>query len=217
MRLEDPVKNLDLSKYPYGNVFQYYGESPELYRSRLGYEGHNGIDIVTHENDEIICGCDGIVLKVDVGETSFGKGVWVLSKPYFEDNKERAVLIVYFHLKTIYVNTGQEITKGKVIGLEGNTGFVISGSTPYWGDAPAGKGVHLHFGVYPLVRAENKDRAYIIDEQRFAKEYPENGYNGAVNPLPYLRGVEIVEALSIIEKARRIIKMVVSFIKKKLL
>ena len=43
---------------------------------------------------------------------------------------------------------GQRVKQGDFIGYGGYTGFVVSGTTEYWGNAPAGKGTHLHFGVY---------------------------------------------------------------------
>ena len=46
------------------------------------------------------------------------------------------------------LKVGDIIKVGQAIGLEGNTGFVVSGKTAYWGDAPNQIGTHLHFGVY---------------------------------------------------------------------
>lgn len=187
MKLILPLRNISLNKYPKGNCYQFYGENPQLYW-RFGFPGgHNGIDLVTKENDPIYSVCNGYVYKVDYGETSFGKGVWVLSEPYQgDDGKLRSLLIVYFHLNQIYVQNGQKIATGDVIGLEGNTGFVISGNTPFWGNAPAGKGVHIHYGIYPLIRGTNPDgSAYKVETYSFIKEIEDNGRNGAADPFDY--------------------------------
>lgn len=70
---------------------------------------------------------------------------------------------------------GQRVVQGQLLGYEGNTGFVISGGTQYWGDAPAGKGTHLHFGLYELVN----------DGLRWAIR--DNGpMKGSIDPLPYI-------------------------------
>ena len=51
---------------------------------------------------------------------------------------------VYMHLKNIYVNVGDTVTSGQVIGTMGNTGNVIpvpTSTSPY-------NGTHLHFCLY---------------------------------------------------------------------
>lgn len=209
MKLISPLKNLKLFRTPDGNIFQYYAENPQLY-FRLGMNGHNGWDLVTKENDEVHSVCDGYVLKCDYGETSFGKGIWILSKP--EEN--RALMTVYFHLNQIYVKEGQEVKAGDIIGLEGNTGFIISGNTPFWGNAPAGRGVHLHFGAYSLIEGRDKNgNAYWIEGRPFSKEYPDNGYNGAVNPFDYYPSIVFENAHWVIQLAKDLILKVKSFLK----
>jgi hypothetical protein len=52
----------------------------------------------------------------------------------------------------------------------GNTGFVVSGNTPYWEVNPYA-GTHVHFGLrlYKDGQVQNYD----------------NGFKGSINPLPY--------------------------------
>src|SRR3990167_3713115 len=134
MKLSLPLKNIKPLKYPWGPIYQNFGENPKLYW-RFGLNGHNGIDFVTYENDEVLAVCDGTVLKCDYNEKGFGYGVWMLSNPYIgEDGQERALLITYFHLNTFKIGVGQKVKQGDILGLEGNTGFVVSGNTPYWGN-----------------------------------------------------------------------------------
>ena len=194
-----PLKNLDLRRWPDGHLMQGFGESCALYTEAFLKMGspsrcHNGLDLVTYENDECIAVCDGTILKADFGETTHGYGVWLLSDP----EGERTWLFAYFHLNALAVKTGDRIIKGQVLGWEGNTGFIVSGNTPYWGNAPAGKGVHLHFGVYPFVNGQ--------------KEFPNNNENGAVDPVPLLRP-DISEALSAIDQAKQLIAKVIAFLK----
>ena len=68
----------------------------------------------------------------------------------------------------------------------GNTGFVISGSTAFWGNAPTGRGVHLHFGIR---ECSTKDTGWVTTYgsgmKAFIKNY-DNGFKGAVDPIIYL-------------------------------
>ena len=192
-RLQSPLKNLNLLRYPAGNVFQYYGENCALYTAAFAKMGspskcHNGIDCVTFEGDEIIAAHDGFILKADFGETTHGNGIWLQGND---------AITCYFHLKEMFVKNGDIIKKGQVIGTEGNTGFVVSGGVPFWGDAPNGKGVHLHFGVYPLLNGQ--------------LQFPNNNQNGAVDPIPWLRDKVEADAISAIDKAKQVIKQFMDF------
>ena len=191
-KLQLPLKDLNLLRYPAGNVFQYFGENCNLYSKLLNSPSvcHNGIDAYTFEGDDVLAAHDGFVLKADHKTTS-GNGVWLQGKD---------CVTCYFHLKEIFVETGDIIKTGEVIGTEGNSGFIISGGTPYWDNAPAGKGVHLHFGVYP------------IDEYG-KKIYLDNGQNGAVDPIPWLKNEEEAEAISAIDKAKKLIAQVLAYLK----
>lgn len=216
MKLTRPLRNLNLLRFPYGNVFQYYGENCKLYTKAFRKMGspslcHNGIDVGTFELDSVLASHDGIVLKADFGETTHGNGVWILSDPY--DGGKRAVLTAYFHLDTLLVQTGDRVAAGELIGTEGNTGFIVVGSTPYWGDAPAGKGVHLHYGVYPLIACLPSELEYTIGGKPFRKELRGNKTNGAADPLPFLTDPTTVSGIYAIGSAIKIIKKVQEFLK----
>ena len=119
-------------------------------------------------------------------------------------------MMVYFHAGKILVQNGQKVKAGDALCLEGNTGFVVSGSTPYWGNAPAGKGTHLHFGIYPLIQGTDKGNAYWINGQGYIKEFPNNGYNGATDPLRFYLETE---AQTVIDKAKLVIANVLAYLK----
>jgi murein DD-endopeptidase MepM/ murein hydrolase activator NlpD len=51
-------------------------------------------------------------------------------------------------LTRIDVFLGQQVEAGAQIGLMGNTGFIVSGLTPYWRYNPYA-GTHLHLTFYP--------------------------------------------------------------------
>lgn len=88
------------------------------------------------------------------------------------------VCIVYCHLGEIAIQPGQVVKQGDLLGYEGNTGFVVSGGTQYWDNAPTGKGVHLHFGLHELMLG--KDFRW---QQRYPKDLP---LKGSSDPLQYI-------------------------------
>ena len=156
--MTSPVTGVILQKWPKGSLRQGWGENPALYSSaanmhdafHTAFGGHVGIDIASAHRTPIVAAHDAVV-TLCLGERTRqgGLGVWIESDPYDGEepgNSKHAT--VYSHLDEWIVQPGQRVTKGQRIGYMGNTGFVISGGTKYWGNAPAGKGVHLHFGLY---------------------------------------------------------------------
>lgn len=143
-----------------GNLRQYWAESPKLYANYFGLHddysislcGHSGIDIATFQGDTVVAAHDGTISRIVRQARLGGNVVWVQS-PYFTDNGvECFAITAYGHLDTIDVEVGDLVRAGEKIGTEGNSGFVVSGNTPYWGNAPAGKGVHLHFSYTEFIR-----------------------------------------------------------------
>jgi len=101
---------------------QSYGGGDYLY-----YDGHNGWDLaLNYEN--ILAAADGTVriAGIDPINTCFGQNV-VIDHPNGFSTR-------YGHMSAIYVSQGQNVTRGQVLGVSGNTG--------------CSSGPHLHFGVY---------------------------------------------------------------------
>lgn len=106
-----------------------FGEIPSDKNLQLEYEqfgaiGHDGVDFGLPEGTEVLAVDDGEVIQVgegDYGITIILKHKWGLS--------------YYGHLSEVSVSLGQEVKKGEVIGLSGDSGF----ST----------GPHLHFSLRP--------------------------------------------------------------------
>lgn len=67
----------------------------------------------------------------------------------------------YGHLSSYMVTPGQKVKKGEKIGLSGNTGRYTTGP-------------HLHFGIHPIANFQDTE--------------PDNGWNGAVDPVHYFDG-----------------------------
>lgn len=200
MKVKLPLKTVSLKRWQDGgNLMQGYGENCKFYTPQFwkpnepdpnnrGFKCHNGIDLYTHWGDEILAVCDGTIIDAGLAGAR-GYGVWQLSKPYMgADGKERVDMFCYFHMQPgLSVKTDDVVKEGQLIGLLGNTGDVISGNNPYWGNAPAHDGAHLHFGHYPLINGTDEmGNAYWIDGRPFRKEYGLNDENGAINPIPIL-------------------------------
>lgn len=175
MRFHEPIKNFNPLPYPEGDVTQFFGENPALYRNCCGLNGHNGWDIVRVHGEPILCVEAGKV--VEVNETSGnGKHVRVLTG----ENEW-----IYGHLSRIDVNLGWHLSAGEQLGLMGNTGFVVTGATPYWKHNPYA-GTHLHLTRYPLKHwdgAGSYNRSFPSGD-RVVILNPDNGYRGAADLSP---------------------------------
>ena len=86
---------------------------------------HAGIDLAAGGGNPIVASKAGIV-EVPPFDTG-GYGNWVMI------NHQDGYETIYGHLREIHVKTGQQVSAGTVLGLEGTTG----GST----------GPHLHFEI----------------------------------------------------------------------
>lgn len=185
--MRSPLPNAVLKKWPEGQLRQYWGENPHLYSKNLGelhsyLGGHTGIDIATFHRDPVYAAHDGYIpmnMVFNDPTRAGGREVWVYS-PLLSDEGVpdiSQICTVYCHLDEIAVQTGQQVKQGDLLGYEGNTGFVISGGTEFWGNAPAGVGTHLHFGLYELAFRDGKW------QQRWSKDLP---LKGSSDPLPYI-------------------------------
>jgi murein DD-endopeptidase MepM/ murein hydrolase activator NlpD len=95
---------------------------------RRYYGTHQGIDIPLAEGTKVFAAADGKVVAAQSGSGPRSYGLYV--KIQHSDKYST----FYAHLSRIDVSVGQEVSKGQIIGLSGNTGF----ST----------GPHLHFGLF---------------------------------------------------------------------
>lgn len=186
MALGNPTPTLDLLKYPRGAIYQYWGESPELYSAAFGHYddlhkflgGHSGLDIVGPHRTPIVASHDGFISNIKTDKTSLGGlVVWIQSPTLDLGGKQSCTVTAYGHLDEVRVSLGSQIKKGDVIGYMGNTGFVVAGGVPYWGNAPAGKGTHLHFSLYE----------FTVNGGVLSPRW-NNVMQNSTDPLPYLTG-----------------------------
>lgn len=178
--IHPPVKDFDLRYYPDGDVTQLFGENPELYSKAIsGLKAHNGLDVVRPWGEPIYCVEGGVVCDVKDDAGGYGKHVRILSPLKTRLHREWT----YGHLSKIDVKLEQEIKGGEQIGLTGNTGFVISGATPYWKYNPYA-GTHLHLGYRKFVEWNGEGHYTIqyLNQIRGNIENYNNGYFGALDP-----------------------------------
>ena len=103
-----PISNKDLTRFgsPFG-----YRMHPILGYVRL----HAGIDLTAPKGTPVYASGDGVILRADANNSGYGNCVKI--------THGYGYMTVYAHLSEILVNQGEEIKRGDVIGLVGNTGL----------------------------------------------------------------------------------------------
>lgn len=193
-RMKEPIKNFSLAPYPHGNISQFYGENPALYRANVCHsgecmQGHNGLDIVAPWGTPIYAVEGGIVADAKDTPTGYGKHIRILSEHDLGRKREWT----YGHLSRIDVQIGDRVEEGQQIGLMGNTGFVVSGATPYWQHNPYA-GTHLHLGLrilIPWMLQGSYSLSYGTHLPEFifrgnVQAYA-NGFFGSIDPKPVIK------------------------------
>ena len=184
--LYNPLKGAILKYHNEGgNVTQWYGENPALYEKNVpNYPkgmGHNGIDIAMPWGTPVLAAHDGIILGIAEGvnaSTLGGNFVMLHSYDFLNDenNKTCKAITGYFHLSKVTCSLGQKVKIGDIIGLEGNTGFVVSTATPYWDGINPTAGSHLHFTLSFTEKIGSNNYKPILNS--FGK--------ATIDPAPYL-------------------------------
>jgi len=211
-KFNNPVQNARLLAYPGGQIYQKFGMNKALYLKAINSAGHNGIDIVGKQGTPLLAS-EGEIVEVKNTPEGYGKHIRILTSP---DSNGDFYELVYGHCDTISVKIEDKVSTGQVIGGMGNTGFIISGNTPYWGTAPAGKGVHLHFGVAECsTKPTNWQVQYSSGRKVYRKNY-DNGFHGYLNPMYHLDLPEdyATYVLGILESFRKKIEEIAFKIKK---
>lgn len=178
----DPIKNFNPSPYPLGDLMQGFGENHDLYSKAVCFEGnclqgHNGWDIVREWGTPIYACEGGVVVEAKEEITGYGKSVRIIN---FGTGNEWT----YGHLSKIDYKLSTEIKEGNQLGIMGNTGFVVSGNTPYWKSNPYA-GTHLHLGLRKVTPAgATWNTGYPSGDKAIVLNY-NNGYFGSIDPAPY--------------------------------
>lgn len=147
---------------------QGFGENANGFYKELGMLGHNGWDLYAPDSTIVRAAHDGIVTFCG-HDGSGGLGIVIRTKePFVYRDGSAYYKTIYWHLKegSIRVKPDQEVVAGTIIALSDNTGM----ST----------GSHLHFGLKPMAQGEQAWQWYNLEQ--------DNGYQGAIDPLPYFTG-----------------------------
>ena len=194
--LANPVPSARLLHWPKGDVMQYWSDSPTLYSNAFGQTddfhkflgGHSGIDIRGAHRTPVVAAHGGTVTATKTDRASLGGlCLWIQSARLDLDGTVSSITTGYGHFDELAVKPNQKVEQGQLIGYMGNTGFVISGGTPYWGNAPAGVGTHLHFSLY-----EN-----ILRNGAWVPRWT-NPMQNSTDPLPYLMKEQGLGGLTIV-------------------
>ena len=198
-----PIKNFSLKRYPGGSITQGFGENPDLYRP-WGLKAHNGIDIVAPHGTPMYAVEDGFIVDVKDTPEGFGKHIRLRSRK--KDNGDTYRCWVYGHCSKIHVEAGDKVHAGEHIADMGNTGFVVSGSNPFWEYNPYA-GTHLHLGLRKL-KPDPDGWKYKGDFITYNVVDYDNGYKGAIDPSQYFQNEipatreQYLTLLSLANKAR---------------
>lgn len=181
-----PIKNFSMELYPKGTMTQGFGENPALY-AFMGLKGHNGQDHVAPHGENMYAIEDGIVIEVNNDPKGFGKHLRFLSDVPGESGYYHEW--TYGHCANIFVAIGDKVTAGQLIATMGNTGFVVSGNTPFWKNNPFA-GTHLHLGLRLMKKPRRGGWTYPGSSIKIDVMGYGNGYKGAIDPSPYLATAE---------------------------
>lgn len=182
--MRKPIKNFRMVYYPKGTMTQDFAENPALY-AFMGIKGHNGQDHVAPHGSDMFAVEDGTVLEVKYSPDGFGRHLRFISNA--KDAKGRYREWTYGHCQNIFVSVGSPVFAGQKIATMGNTGFVVSGATPFWKNNPYA-GTHLHLGLRLVKRPRSGGWSYEKSKIQIEVVDYGNGFKGAIDPRPYLVG-----------------------------
>lgn len=211
MQIKAPIDNFSTEEYPKGSMTQYFAENPSMYAS-LGLNGHNGVDIVAPHGTPMYAVEAGTVVNVKDNPDGYGRHLRFITSSRNGICKEWT----YGHCDKIFVKVGDKITAGQHIANMGNTGFVVSGATPFWPFNPY-RGTHLHLGLRYVVKSP-KGWSYEGSAIKIEVCDYGNGWKGAVDPLPLLEKVSSDDAyierqLTIISLLTKVVSLYKELIK----
>ena len=184
---------MKLAYAPEGDVTQYFAENPRLY-APMGMKGHNGVDLVRPHGEAMFAIEDGTVVEVKDEPGGYGRHLRFIGDA--KDAKGYQNEWTYGHNFANYVKVGDKVKAGQLIALMGNTGFVVSGATPFWRRNPFA-GTHLHLGLRKVRVVKRGGWSYPQSTIRLQVISYNNGYKGAIDPLPYLMQMEDLPEISV--------------------
>jgi len=110
-----------------------FGTGDAAHRSR---GGHKGVDIFAPKGEPVVAPVTGTVVNSSKQDKGPGGKTVTIEKDGYS--------FYHAHLDQVYVDTGQEVTSGQLIGVVGDTGNA-SGTHP-----------HVHFSIYKTADGYNR-------------------------------------------------------------
>ena len=96
-------------------ISQYFGANPQNY-SQFGLPGHEGIDFMAPDGSKVFCVAPGTVFATHPDPTGHNYGT------HLRVNHIDSYQTTYGHLRQLFVQVGQVVKAGDVLGLADNTG-----------------------------------------------------------------------------------------------
>jgi murein DD-endopeptidase MepM/ murein hydrolase activator NlpD len=132
---------------------------------KFGMKGHNGLDLMAGEQNVYASIAGTVVEKQNVPARGLGLGIMTDDKVDLDGNGAHYLKLRYWHLKTMYVEVGDKIEAGQLIGVSDSTGY--------------SSGNHLHFEGQPMDR-DAGGHPYL--------SFNGNGIGAAIDIEPYFNG-----------------------------
>ena len=177
------------------SVGQAFGNVMPIY-TNLGLKGHNGLDCYAPDGVPVRAAHDGIVTFT--GEDgSGGLGVVIRTDEQYDYGADKSYFkTISWHIKpnTFKVKPGDKVKAGDIIALADNTGL----ST----------GSHLHFGLKPVFNGDG--------EWNWLNREQNNGYAGAIDPVPYFTGInakDLAKYNAIATKLISVLETLIAYLK----
>ncbi|MGD8634753.1 MAG: M23 family metallopeptidase, partial [Anaerolineales bacterium] len=145
----------------YAVITQSFGANPQIY-TRFGMPGHEGLDIRARNNTNIYCCAPGVVYRVHLSAKTHAYGIHVRIR------HKDGYKTVYGHLAQVFVQEGEMVEAGQLIGYADSTG--------------ASTAAHLHLTLKRDGATKRKETKYpkdVIDPTPFMV-WPQHGSSKSV-------------------------------------
>jgi len=167
-------------------VSQRFGENRLPMYKEMGMKGHSGIDFVCKDKAPLYFDVDieGLVIQQHV-DSKGGLGLDIVTREKNGDLFKHR----YWHLHSFNVVPGDVVESGDLIGWCDNTG--------------RSTGTHLHRGLKPV---------YLDDNENYKNKEPNNGYFGAIDPMPYFKNIYIKDHIAFLKIHISLLKQMVELL-----
>ncbi len=203
------------------NLNQAFGSNGAYYRANgINIIGHNGDDFATFHGQPIYAAHDGTAYYER--DDSGGEGVVVISDKAYDFNGKQAFFkTIYWHM----CDPEKEPKYASQIYLANrkyNSGLgvaVKAGDQIGWADSTGlSTGDHLHFGLKPIVPGNPpfSGDAPDINIGDWVNVVPDNGYLGAIDPMPYFNhfyASDAAKVTALLEQEVNVLQQFVNILK----